>query len=159
MALTPSAVNRTPDIGGQDIRTFQDAGGAQIQAVGITDELGNQTGIASNPLDVQVTNALLTTLVQDIDILTRLLANSPLIRAAITSSYGLHVNVDNNVTVTSLGGQTALSGINGPTSGAPTNGSSLNYLPVYQGPVDQRFEMMQRANQEFQGIRGRMTIS
>ena len=40
------------------------------------------------------------------------------------------------------------SGGNGPTAGAPVI-SSQQYYPCWVGPVDQRWEMIQRSNQEF----------
>lgn len=35
-----------------------------------------------------------------------------------------------------------------PTSGAPA-ATTTNYVPVWTGPVDQRFELMQRSNIEY----------
>ena len=78
----------------------------------------------------------------DIDVLLRTLLNSPLMRTTISSTGALRVSDDNK----SVGYVT--SGANIPTAGAPALGSG-NWTYVWCGPVDQRYEMIQRGNIEY----------
>lgn len=58
MPITPSAVKRSTDATGDDIKTFDDDLGKKIQAAALVDETGAQVGTDANPLPVTVENAL-----------------------------------------------------------------------------------------------------
>lgn len=106
-----------------------------------------------------VTQAI-QTVVSEIDTLTRHLLNSPLVRAPVDSAGRQRVTVDNVAqnSASYLAATTGSSNVSGPTMGAPT-GVGGYFTWVWQGPVDQRFEMMQRSNIEYNEVqRSKMTF-
>jgi len=82
--------------------------------------------------------------INDLLQLFKMLVQSPLGRLAIDNINRLRV-FDENKTVTSI---PSSSGTNVATGGAPTMGSGTWQL-VWTGPVDQRWEIIQRANIEY----------
>lgn len=60
MPVTGSSVKRTPDASGDDIKTFADSGGKQIQAAALVDENAVQVGTASNPMPISDNGGSLT---------------------------------------------------------------------------------------------------
>lgn len=54
MSLTETSVTRSTDPSGDEIKTFKDAEGRQVQAVGLTDADGDHAGIPTNPLAVDL---------------------------------------------------------------------------------------------------------
>lgn len=85
--------------------------------------------------------------------LFKLFLQSPIGRLALDSSNRLRVNVD----VAPSGVTSVTAGGNIPTAGAPTIGS-LSAYHMWKVPVDQRWEMIQRANIEFEVQRDRFTF-
>lgn len=78
-----------------------------------------------------------------LDLLIRTLLNSPLVRTAITSTGLLQI--------AGLPYTTNISssyGVNVPTGGPPTVGGG-SWAWVWIGPVDQRWEIIQRSNIEY----------
>ncbi len=57
MSLTETSVTRSTDPSGDEIKTFKDAEGRQVQAVGFTDADGDHAGIPTNPLTVDLPQA------------------------------------------------------------------------------------------------------
>jgi len=76
-----------------------------------------------------------------LDLLIRTLLNSPLARTAIAGGGQLRTVVENISSLWQPG--------NIPTGGAPTVGSA-NWATVWIGPVDQRWEIIQRSNIEYE---------
>ena len=109
--------------------------------------VGNKPDV-SIPDGVNVNNVL-TTIISELDLLTRLLLNSPFARTGITANSELKVNFVNTVSsadITSV--STTNGGGNGPR-GTPPAIATTAYLPVWVGPVDPRFAIIQQSNIEY----------
>jgi hypothetical protein len=120
----------------------------QMQINALPDvNIGNKPDV-SVPDGVNVTNVL-TTIVSDLDLLTRLLLNSPFARTGITANSELKVNFVNTVSSADLTSvSTTNGGGNGPR-GTPPAIATTAYLPVWAGPVDPRFAIIQQSNLEY----------
>jgi hypothetical protein len=97
---------------------------------------------------------------QELQKLNQLLAILGKLTLTTTPNSGLRVSADNLSPGALYGANTIPTG--GATSGAasPSVGSQQGVLPVFQVPVDQRFEVMQRANIEYNECqRSKMTFS
>ncbi len=150
---------------------------AQVLQVSGTVSIGNEPAVSINgpvdignkpevsipdPVTVEVQGQL-TAVQQDIDMLTRLILNSPLLRTAIDGSNQLRtvpaVSIPISGTLQGVGFTGSNATINAPTNGAPANGT-VYYMPVWTGPVDQRWELIQRANIEYnEAQRSKMAFS
>lgn len=97
------------------------------------------------------TLAALREMTNTLETLTRLLAQSPINRTRVNASSDLAVTAG-------ISGQASAGNSGAITSGAPSVGTTT-WLPVWVGPVDQRFEMAQRSNIEYsEAQRSRFTF-
>jgi hypothetical protein len=80
--------------------------------------------------------------------------------AVVDSSMRQRVAVENLTTfVQGTGGGLGVPSTNGPTAGAPVQASSISYIPVWPGPVDPRYSIMDQARMTYaSSIRANITF-